>query len=379
MIPPQGGVGEAPTGILHPGGLVFAYAEHTVDDIFFAVGVLDIAVDPAEGEGVVDVDDEEVHGHIEGVRDLEADVDAAVLVVDAPGLCLTALALEDDGGQREALAFHPDEVFVVGVLIDGLVAGEVECEIFFLAVDVAPAHGGEPVVVGEVGVIALVVVDDGDGILVGDELLAVDHDIPGRLEEVLLGIEGLVGAEGDGHVGGRGEPLHGHIDLKAAAPAFRPAFGGGLAVHEVVFDDILALFDFELAIVVHELGGDFRLLDGHDVAPLVDLAAAFVEPNEDGEPEGTRVVHRGHQRALVKVHFECLPFRQPALFHEIGHQLSARLLALDEIEFLERFVKRAEMRLSVLHDAVGSGDGAAFLGNVARILAHSSFLLLPIN
>ena len=170
----------------------------------------------------------------------------------------------------------------------------------------------------------------------------------------------LTESEGDAHVGGRREAFHRHIDLKAAALAFRPAFCAGFAVHEVVFDDVFALFDFEFAIVVHKLRRHFRLFDGDDVAPLVYLARAFVEPNENGKPEGARVVDGGHQRALVKMHFERFPFGEASLFHEVGHKFSAGFLAVDEIEFLKGLVKSAEMRLSVLDDALRSGDGTAF-------------------
>ena len=135
----------------HSGRLIFADAEHPVHDVLLAVGVLHKAVYLSEGEGVIDVHHKEVHGHIERVRYLETDVHAAVFVVYAPGLCLAALALEDDGGQGIAVAVHPDEVLVVRVLIDGLVAREVEGEIFLFAVDIAPAHRGQPIVVRAVG------------------------------------------------------------------------------------------------------------------------------------------------------------------------------------------------------------------------------------
>ena len=348
-----------PASKSHPGGFVLADAEHTVNDILFAVGVLHVAVDLAEREGVIDVHHQEVHGHIERVFDLEADVHAPVLVADAPGLRLAALALEGDGRQGEALAFHPDEVFVVGVLIDRLVAGEVESEIFLLAVYLASAHGGEPVIVRKIGVVSLVVVDYADGVLVGDKLLAVDDDVSRRLEEILFGVERLVGPEGYGDVGRRRKPFHGHIDLKATAFALRPAFCGGFAVHEVVLDDVLALFDFEFAVVAHKLRRDLRLLDGDYVAPLVDLAVALVEPDENGEPEGTRVVYRRDERAFVKMHLKGFPLGEASLFHAVGHELAAGFFAIYQVEFPERLVKCAEMCLSVFHDALGSGDGTA--------------------
>lgn len=255
------------TGASHSGGLVLAYAEHAVHDVFFAVRILDIAVDLAEGQGIVDVDDDKVHWHEESVRELEADVHAAVFVAYAPCARLAALALECDGRQGESFAFHPDEVLVVLVLIHGLVAREVEGEIFLFAVDIAPAHRGQPIVVRAVGVVALVVVDYADGVFVGEELLPVDGDIALRLEEVLFGIERFVGTEGNADVGGRREPFHGEVDLYPSEFAFRPAFRARLAVHQIVLDDVLALFDFELAIVVHQLRGDLSLFDGDDVVP----------------------------------------------------------------------------------------------------------------
>ena len=317
-----------------------------------------------------------MYGHIEGVFELVSDVDRAVLVADAPGLRLAAVALEGDGGQREALAFHPDEVLIVGVLIDGLVAGEVEGEEFLFAVYLAPAHGGQPVIVRAEGIVALVVVDDADRVLVGHELLAVHRDVTRGFQEIFLGVERLVGTEGDGHIGRGRQPLHLYVDLESSElSVFRPTAGVRLSVHEVVLDDILALFDLERAMIVHELRGDLRLLHGHDVAPGRDLARALVEPYEDGKAEGTRVVDRGDQRTFFEMHLERLPLGEAALLHAVGHVLAAGFLAVEQIETLEGNVEGAEVCLPVLDDAVGGGDGAPFFGDIIGIFAH--FFRLP--
>ncbi len=136
------------------------------------------------------------HHRVDAV-DLKLQVDHVVLVLDDPlRIIFEILGLdgsrERHGRQQAGLAFKPQNVLVVVLLVDGLVAREVEGEELLFPVDVALAHRGDPIVVGAARIIAPMIVDDGDGLVVGDHLLPVDDQLAFRLEEILLAVKGAV-------------------------------------------------------------------------------------------------------------------------------------------------------------------------------------------
>ena len=82
--------------------LVFADAYHTVNDVFFAVGVGDVSADFAVGKCVVA---HKRNGHIEHVAYLELDIydTLTLFVFDIPnfGFFLAVFVRENDGRHRE--------------------------------------------------------------------------------------------------------------------------------------------------------------------------------------------------------------------------------------------------------------------------------------
>ncbi len=348
----------------HMRSFVFTDADHTVNDVFFAVSVGDVSADFAVGKCVVA---HKRNGHIEHFAYLELDIDDALslFVFDIPniGFFLAVFVREYDGRHREGFVVNPNHVLVVLALVNGLIAREVESKISLGAVVVDLSHRGEPIVVRVEGIEALVVVDDTHGTLVGGVDFAVDGDSARCLEKVLFTVQSVdkvaffVLAEGHNAVCKRRNALKAYIYRKLTVFAFGKSFGVRFSVQEVVLDLVFAVFGLAIAIVADELRCDVRFFLGNEVAPAVNLVFLFVVPHEDGKAHRTRVVNRADKCAFVEMHFKRFPFDEASGFQKVGHILSARLYAIEKIEVFKRSVKRAEMHFAVFDDRLGRRGG----------------------
>ena len=272
----------------HMRSLVLADSDHSVNDVFLAVGVGDVAAYRAVGKRVVA---KQGYGHIEHLIDFKFDVNEsfARFVLDVPyfRFLLAVFVREHYGRHRERFVVNPNDVFVVLMLVDGLIASEVESKVFLFAVRVDLTHSGEPVVVSVERIVSFVVVDDTHRAFVGGVHLAVEGYRAACFEEVLFAVQSvferavLISCKGHNAVCERGYALESYIDCKFAVFAFGESFCVRFAVHKIVFDFILAVFGLAVAVVVHELRSDVRFLFGNEVAPTVDFVFLFVVPNED--------------------------------------------------------------------------------------------------
>ena len=135
-----------------------------------------------------------MHDHRVDPVHLELQVYHVVLILNDPfGIILKVLgfgsASKGDGREQAGLAFLPQNIFVILILIDRLVASKVESKELFLPIHFAFSHCGDPIVVSTTGIVPSVIIHHRHGFIIRKHLLTIDHEPALCLKEILLAVK----------------------------------------------------------------------------------------------------------------------------------------------------------------------------------------------
>ena len=248
------------------------------------------------------------------------------------------IVFEVDRRQTVVLLAEPQDVLVVVVLVDRLVAGQVETELHGLALDSAVPHVRDPVIVSFLRVIAAVVVDDRHGGVIRLVLFAVEDDGPFDRKNVFLGVETDVPAKRhgtDGRVGPAGQ-LQVIGDLVFALFPLSVDMGFALVLAVLERDAVeFALCHRRAA--VHQVFGHVTVLREHRSHERDHFPGLLVV--DERQSDGDRPTHDGHGRQegdVIEVHFECFPESDFRPGQKLRHP---DILRVEQVDDRELFVK----------------------------------------